>query len=314
MSWARAIAAAALGLAASPAQAGVWVHDPGSAWLQIGWRHTSASKVFTGSGTKVPMVSPKVAGRQLGALFESGNFTGDELAMYAEVGVVKGLEVYGRLPVRWGRTTWDLPGPTELRQQNVGLGDALVGARAGGTRGPVAMSLRAQVGMPLYDNRPAALNRGAGNSDFYDDRPPLGQGTIDVDLGGGVGVGFGRGWAQLDQTVQLRNRGYSTAFPGTAQLGLRAAPWLAGFGELGWRLTAADGHQPTFFLDQWSKSPLVIDRQHQLAVGGGVIVQPLANREGLEKGLGVSARYDSIVVGRRAAAVRGLGVSLVWSL
>ena len=290
------------------------MHAPGSAWLELGWRHSRASSVYTERGRRVDFVHPSVMGDALGELFDEGLFVSDELAAYAEVGIAPGLEVYGRLPLRQVRTEWTISETPEITQLNRGAGDALLGLRAGGTLGRVALSGRAHVLGPLYDNSPSTLSRGAGNSDFYDDLPPLGQGTIDVEVGAAAGVGFGVGWAQVDQALRVRNREYSTLVPGSLQVGAKPIPHLGLFTEAGWQLSLDDGRQPTFYLSEWSKSPLVIDRQHQLSVGGGAFAQPLAHLESAVKGLGLSVRYDAVVMGRRAAAVRGLSTSVFWSL
>lgn len=249
-------------LTAPTAAAGVWVREPGASWLQVSASAQTSTRLFDEAGAARPQASEPFLG-SLAGLFSEGRLLGVEAGLYAEVGVARGLELIGALPVRAVSNRWSFArGPSEdLVQDNLGFGDATLGGRAGGPVGRFALSGHATVRLPLYDNGPDRLNLEAGNADFYDDRVPLGPGTIDLDLGGGAGTGLGLadGWTLVEAGVRLRDRGYSTALPGRLQAGVHPAPPVATWLELDGLVSLGDGEAPDFFRDPWGKGPVVID-------------------------------------------------------
>lgn len=302
-------------LLASQALAGIWVRAPGESYVQIAVSHSEASTSFDPSGARLDLAHRRFLGERLSSVFADGHFASTELGAYVEYGLIAHVEVFGSLPVRVAssRWQWALGDNPDVVLGNVGLGDAQLGLRSGTTVGPVALSIAAAGRAPLYNNAPDALNQGPGNSDFYDDRIPLGEGTIDLDLTGGVGVSFGEGWAQVETGVRLRNRQYSTMLPGRAQLGLQPirAFGLTLDGE--WLVTLHDGAAPDFYIDRWGKSPTILDGQQHVKVGGGVFVRPLGRaRDEALRELGLGLRGATMPWGRRTAAATSLTLAVFW--
>lgn len=298
-----------LALVAAPASAGVWVRDPGSAWFQGSFSATTGARVFDAQGQLLPATDDVFMG-SVAPLFETGRYTGLEGSVYTELGVIRGLEVVAALPVRRVAMRWQWREGTEppVVHTNTGLGDTTLGARVGGTVGGVALSLYAGTRLPLYDNSPETLNLEAGNSDFYDNVVPLGQGTIDGEALVGVGTGIGvlDGWALLEAGGRVRDRGFSTALPGRLQVGIKpggVATWLGldGVASLG------DGDAPDHFVDPWGKGPLVPDHQSWLAANVGVLVPLHPDWSVLVTGSHVLAarRYPSLAQGAIGIAWHG---------
>ena len=299
------------------ALAGAWVHEPGSAWVETSYRYTVADKMYDRQGTRLPRVDAAFTGPTLSRVFDHARYVGHEASLYAEIGFLPHLEVVGRLPWRTIQSEWSWRKGTEapLIQANQGFGDAMLGLRGGTLLDQVAIAAHGTVSGPLYDNRWYALGRGPGDGDFVNDRPPLGQGTVDTELGLAVGSSVGPVWFQGEVGTRFRDRGYATILPGRLQVGIRPIPEIAGFSEASGQTTVGESSQPSFFIDRWDKSPLVNDRQHWVVGSAGLLVQPLARAvDAPLNGLGLAVRYDATLHGVRTAALRSLGGSLIWSL
>lgn len=291
----------------SVAFAGVWVHDPGAGYVQLSAVHQESSRVFLDTGAVVPQADPALLGH-LSPLFDEGRYATGELSLYGELGIVRGIELVGSLPVRTVSNRWSFAQGSypDIVQENAGLGDLSAGARVGVVREGWALSGLATVRLPLYDNAPAVLHVEAGNSDFEDDRVPLGAGTTDVDLGAGVGRGLGRGWALAEAGLRIRNRHFSTVLPARLQLGAkpvdRLAVWL---GADAW-LSLGDGSAPDAFRDRWGKGPVAIDNQSVLSASFGASVA-------LGAGVGLLATVGRAVYAVRFPLLTTASVGVSWT-
>ncbi|HHO54632.1 MAG TPA: hypothetical protein ENK18_28090 [Deltaproteobacteria bacterium] len=286
---------------AASAGAGTWVRAPGHGYVQLSLGHTRADHRLTESGQRLPMTDPAFVPSNFEDVFEDAGFSQVEAALYAELGLVPGLELFGSLPHRWVRSRWELAlGSDRIVQRHAGLGDAVVGGRWGRAVGPTVAALAAGVRLPLYDNAPEILGIEAGNADPYDDRPPLGPGTVDLDLSSAIGVSGANAWGQLEAGVRLHDRQLGAQLPVRLQAGGRPVPWLAGFADLELLWAIADGQAPDSYLDAYGKGPLVLDRQSSVRPGLGALLQPI---QGEDPGpVGLLTRIDAVLAGRRVAA------------
>ena len=296
---------------ASPTQAGTWVRAPGHGYVQLGAAHSTTTQRFTEDGQRLPLSHPHFVPDNFEQVFDRGVTTQTEAQVYGELGLLPGIEAFGSLPLRHVRSRWDFAlGGEPLLLQNTALGDATVGVRWGGSLGPGVGALAASVRMPLYDNAPAALGIEPGNADIYDDQPPVGPGTTDVDLIGALGASGAAWWAQLEAGVRLRNRWFGAQLPARVQLGVRPAPPVAVFGEVEAVAALVDGRAPDNYLDDYNKGPLTLDRQSHVRPALGVLVEWPR-----DKGTpGVLVRADHIVIGRRTSATTTItaGATFRW--
>lgn len=295
------------------AGAGTWVRAPGHGYAQLSVGHTHASHRLTGSGQRLPMTDPAFVPSNFEEVFSDARFSQVEAAVYAEVGLAPELELFGALPLRWVRSRWDFAlGSDALVQRHAGTGDASVGSRWGRRAGPVVVAAAAAVRLPLYDNAPEVLGIEAGNADLYDDRPPLGPGTVELDLTAALGASSAQGWGQLEAGVRLRDRRFGAQIPARLQVGGRPVGWLAGFAELDLLWAPFDGEAPDDYLDAYGKGPQALDRQAHARPGLGVLLQPTRSSE--PGPLGLLARVDAVVSGRRTAATTTWtgGITATW--
>lgn len=291
------------------AHAGVWVQGPGEAWLQGSVSASTSSSLHDADGARTSVSDPSLFGNA-GVLFDGGRYLGVDVAAYGEVGLGHGVEVVASLPGRFAtqRWSWAVGAQPPIVQRNVGLGDLSAGARVGTTTPKgLALSLYGGGRAPLYDNHPRALRTAPANADFYDDRVPLGQGTLEAEALGGIGTGTGplHGWALFEGGVRIRNRGYSTALPARAQLGVKTGPFDAWLGADA-TVSLGDGDAPDDFLDAWGKGPLVVDNPSWLTLELGALV-PLSDR------WSVVASASQVVAGRRWAVLTRGSLGLAWS-
>jgi hypothetical protein len=294
---------------APSAQAGPWIKDQGSFYARVGYDYYRASTAFDSQGQRASMADERFLSH-LGGVFDHGTFSSHTSSFYGEVGLGWHLEAFGSIPVSRISNQWSFAkGEAEdILQTNAGFGDVTAGLRLGGNIESFVGSIGAAIRAPLYDNNPELLNQEAGNTDFYDDKVPLGQGTIDVDIIAAGGSGWSlkelSGWASFEQTVRIRNRDYATAFPGMAQLGVKPLDPLAVMLNVMWQLTANNGEQPDFYFDDYGKGPTIIDRQHYLKTS-------LAAMFDVREGLALEASIGATLLGTRTAAGwnAGLGVS-----
>jgi hypothetical protein len=289
------------------AGAGPWVHDPGRFYARAGYDRFQATQSFDEQGERAPNDDERFLQR-LDGVFSKGTYTGQTLSAYAELGIAPHLEVFGSLPyaLAQNRWTWAQGDEPDVVQDNAGFGDALGGLRAGLTKGPYAASLSASVRGPLYDNAPELLGTETGNTDFTDDKVPLGQGTIDVDAlaAGGVSLPF-PGWASLETGVRLRDRGYATGLPGAVQVGWKPAGRIATWANASWLWTFGGGDQPDFHYDDYGKGPTIIDGQRWLKAGVGGMFD-VWHHLALEVGAG------DVVLGRNTAAGWSVGAGVSY--
>jgi hypothetical protein len=284
-------------LVAASAEGGVWVHRPGTGYAQLGFSHQQSSRVFLADTTLVPQTDEALIGH-LSPLFSGARYSADDTSVYLELGVLPGLELMGSLPFRVARNRWTFAQGAygDIVHRNQGFADPMLGLRAGGILRGVALSGFVSGRAPLYDNSPEALNMEVGNANFEDDLVPLGRGTMELDLGGGAGVGNELGWALLDLGLRLRDRHYSSGLPMRLQVGAkpiaRVSAWLGADAEV----SLSDGSAPDYFLGEYGKGPLVIDRQSSLQASLGASVE-LVGGVGLTMSLGrtlLGARYPQL--------------------
>ena len=112
----------------------------------------------------------------------------------------------------------------------------------------------------------------AGNADLWDDRVPLGQGTMELDLGLSGGLGTSRFWALAEAGLRVRDRQYSSALPSRLQLGMRPVERLALWTGIDGTLPLTNGKAPDTFTVAYGKGPLVVDRQSFLTPSLGLAV------------------------------------------
>jgi hypothetical protein len=295
-----------LALWAPAASAGVWVREPGAGYVQVALCHQESGQVYLPAEGLVPQTDEALLGT-IAPLFDDGRFAATDLGGYAEVGVGHGFEVYGSLPVRWVQNRWSFAEGSypDIVQGNGGLGDLVVGGRFGRTWGGFAASAYAGARVPLYSNAPQRLNLEAGNSDFEDDQVPLGQGSFDLDVGGGVGYGLAHGWGLAEFGVRARTRQLSTAVPVRLQLGVKPIDDLAVWVGADLLASLGDGAAPDFYRDEWGKGPIVIDNASSLQLGAGGILE-------IHDGFGVIATLSHTVWGVRFPALTSATVGATW--
>lgn len=293
---------------ASQGWAGTWVREPGHGYVQLGAAGSLTTHRFTEDGRRLRLIDPHFVPDNFEQVFDGASSWQVESQVYAELGVLPGVELVGAIPVRHAVARWAFAiGSDVLVLRNTAFGDAQAGVRVGGRRGDAVGALAAILRFPLYDNRPERLGNEAGNADIYDDRPPVGPGTVDLDLTASVGTSGARWWAQGEAGVRLRDRQFGILVPLRAQAGARLVPTVAGFVELEAVLPLTDGAAPNDYLDDYNKGPLALDRQSYLRPGLGALWEPTVEQEGSIPGLLV--RVDSIVLGRRTSATTTVSAS-----
>jgi hypothetical protein len=146
----------------------------------------------------------------------------------------------------------------------------------------------------------------AGNSDFEDDRVPLGMGTLDAELGGGLGYGGRWGWALAEVGIRARSQQFSAVVPARVQGGLKPVDRLAVWAGAGLQASLGNGRAPDFFRDRWGKGPIAIDDQSALVIDAGVGVD-------LGDGFGVTAGASRVVWALRFPALPSASLGLTWS-
>ncbi len=162
--------------ASTTADAQAWIRDPGSAYVNLGYRVMRADAFYGDDGER----------------FDINDFRQHTLALYAEAGVVD----------RWLMAT--LEGEVFRRSVLVdqgavtGFGDLKLGLWTGLLETPVRLSLGLQVGLPTGDPSPQA--DGDPASQTVADLLPTGDGEVDVGLHLALGHGFG--WRRVQQFVQ----------------------------------------------------------------------------------------------------------------
>ena len=296
--------------AANPSWAGPWVKERGQLYTRVGYDYYRATKAFDNDGNRASMADERFLSH-LGGVFDEGAFASHTGSFYGEVGLGWHLEAFGSLPLSRVSNTWSFAvgESDDIVQTNAGFGDVVGGLRVGGLWKGWAGSLSTSIRAPLYDNHPEVLNQESGNTDFYDDKVPLGQGTIDVDITAAGGTGWAlrglSGWASLEQAVRFRDRDYATAFPGMFQLGVKPVPPLAVMWNTFWQVTADNGSQPDFYFDAYGKGPTIIDRQHYLKTAVGAMFD-------VREGLALEASVGSTLVGARTAAGWSAGCGMSY--
>ena len=288
------------------ALAGVWVHDNGEGYGQLTYAYQRSARMFLPDGRLVEQTDEALLGH-IAPLLSAGRYAAHDVTMYTEIGLGRGFEAMASLPMRHveNRFTLARGAYPPIRHANLGLGDLSVGGRYGTGGGPTVASTYANVRIPLYDNRPEALGIEAGNSDFEDDRVPLGQGTVDLDVGGSVGTGGSAGWALAEAGIRVRSQGYSTAVPVRTQLGIQPLDRWSAWAGADLTMALGDGSAPDAFRDPWGKGPIVIDNQSALNLSVGTAVQ-------LVGGLGLTAEARRTVWGVRFPELTTIAAGVSW--
>lgn len=297
----------ALQLVVGAAHAGVWVRDEGQAYAQAAFVHAESGTMFLADGTPVAQTDPELLG-ELAPLFGDGRYASNDLSLYAEYGLGHGFELDASLPLRYVTNRWSLAQGTypDIVQQNLGLGDLTVAARLGTVTSGWALSAAVVGRAPVYSNAPRTLRVQAGNSDFEDDRVPLGPGTFDLGLDGGIGWGSSHVWALIEGGITARNRSFSAVVPGRVQLGVKpideVAIWLGADGSL----SLGNGAAPDFFRDAWGKGPIAIDNQRFVTASAGALVE-------IKDGIGVIAGFTQVLAGARFPRTSSGMLGVTWS-
>ncbi|MEM6959180.1 MAG: hypothetical protein AAF645_26090 [Myxococcota bacterium] len=187
--------ALAAGATASSADAQAWIRDPGSVYVNLGYRTIGAERFYAPDGSRA-------GGGDIG-------YRQHSIALYAEAGIVD----------RWLMATVDgeIFRRNRLRDQGAttGLGDLRVGLWTGLLEGPVNLSFGVLVGLPTGDPVPQGDDEAASNIAVL---LPTGDGEWDVTPTFALGYGFG--WLRVQQFVQA-----------TAGYSIRTTPREAAFGE-----------------------------------------------------------------------------------
>ncbi len=263
-------------LLSTTAWAGPWIKAPGEHYVKLG-----------GSGfVATEYVDPSVeAASDL-------EYAGWLASVYAEVGVLEGLQVTAQLPWSLGTNTESVGGRSYSSR---GLGDALlgVGADVPGVALPLSVSLLSR--LPLYDE--------TGRPELH---PSLGDAQVDVDALVAVGQGGPLGahavWGLAEAGYRARTAwSPSATWTGSAPsdgLTYRAqAGWLPRVGErgLGWVSLDASGlvnlqHDPS--TKQWHQWNLgvaaALARGFHLEVGAQQIYAAQASSKGFGGSVGLS--------------------------
>ena len=281
-----------------------WVHDPGSGYAEIVYRHGQSRNLFLADGTPVPLTDAQLLG-ELSPLFSDGRYATNGVGAYVEYGLLPKLELVLGLPFVTASNRWQLTEGDygDIVQRNSGFGDLTAGARVGTTVGRLAVSASASARAPLYDNSPEVLNQELGNSSFEDDRVPLGPGTIDGGLSGGAGVCFGRGWGLAEAGVRVRDRQYSTTLPTRLELGAKPLQRLAISVGVDAELPVGDRAAPNFLRDRWGRSPLVVDHQAAVSAAVGASLE-------LARGFGLTGGVARTLAGARFPRLTSVSIGI----
>jgi len=270
-----------------------------------------ANTTFDESGQALSSADDAFVGPVLGPLIDDQAYVGDELIGYAEYGVVDHVEVFGSLPLKYSRVNWNLATDlmSPVQHTSIGPGDLSGGVRAGIKEGGFAGSAALAVRLPLYDVRPQALNQGPGNADFFDDKVPQGEGTVDVELPLGLGYGGGLGWVQFEGAPRVRSGGYSIVTSGRFQAGIKPISQVAVFGAVDGRTFLPTGTREFVFRDEFDKGPTIIDRVKSLSAGGGLLIKPLDDEP-----YGGIVEATTMLMGARASKTSAFQLSFFMEL
>lgn len=298
------------------AHAGPWIQPAGAVYAELDASVQTSASLWDPSGALASQADPRFLGPSA-PVFSGGRYTGAALSAYAEAGVGHGVALIGSLPVRaaWNSWTFAEGDVAPVVQSNFGLGDATLGAQWGPALSGWALAVRALGRAPLYDNSPAALHTEAGNSDFYDDRVALGPGTLEAELGLGVGASVPgiHGWAQADGAIRVRDRRYSAVVPMHAQVGVQppgfGALWMGAEGVV----SLKNGAAPDYFLDAWSKGPASVDGSQWFTVEAGAMVRWWdARADRFASQLAPVVKVDQILAGTSFPRATTATLGIAW--
>jgi hypothetical protein len=201
--------ALALAVALGPrtAQAQAWISEPGSGYLQLGYRRIAGDAFYDASGESQALPS---------------TYTQQTLSAYAEVGVVPRwlqLSVQGEL---YRHNSLADQGATH------GLGDLRVGAWTGLLQGRHNLAFGVLVGLPTGDERPSAGPGADLIAEGIARSLPTGDGEVDVTPTVAYGLSFGGDSWPLEHYLsatlgyQVRSEGIEDGLEYGATFGLRA--------------------------------------------------------------------------------------------
>lgn len=199
--------ALAAGAGAGTAQAQAWISEPGSGYLQLGYRRISGDAFYDSAGESQALPS---------------TYTQQTLSAYAEVGVVERwlqLSVQGEL---YRHNALSEQGATH------GLGDLRAGAWTGLVQGRHNLALGVLVGLPTGDERPSAGPGADLIAEGIARSLPTGDGEVDVTPTLAYGLSFGGGAWPLEHYLsatlgyQVRSEGIEDGLEYGLTFGLRA--------------------------------------------------------------------------------------------
>ncbi len=240
-------------LLATAAHAGPWVKDPGHAYAKAGYVRFAADNFVDPSGEEVAGAA----------------YTGHTHHVYAEVGVLPGLQIVTNVPFVGARN--DINDVIYVNRQ---FGDIDVGVEGGTRLGQVPVSLQLLAKVPGYDT--GDLNQYGLVAQRF---PAMGDGQVDLTamgaVGGGLNIGGFSGWVSGEAGYRHRTEWWLGDSSKPDRVLVDGVPWRA---QVGWAPTFGD----------WKAGWLGVD-----ASG----IQNFAKDEVTKQWTQVSASFGARVVG-----------------
>lgn len=243
------------------AYAGAWTLGPRHFYSKLSYGYSFASSRFDSNGNRLPLYDETFLGLFGPPIVTRGNVQEHAIRLYGEVGLLDRLDAFGSLAWKADSTHFGC-GPSSAPQRcqsdsitadntsvdmaNHGFGDLEIGGKLGILRAPV-VSFALLGSFPLYSNDLDVLR--VNDQNLFNDRTPLGSGSIDVEGRMLVGQSFGRWWANVEAGYRARSDGFGDRFVYLAQAGapvawrLSAGLALVGFVGLG-SGSRDDAHEP----------------------------------------------------------------------
>ncbi len=249
------------------ARAGAWARERGEAYVKASVSALHAEEMYDAQGSVRPLLDP--------VLYENTEYGELGAALYAEYGLLPALTLIASLPVKVAQQEADGRfGAGGIYGQELGFGDARLGARLPLHRRGWAAALESDLKVPLYDNPRVQTSA-----------PMLGSGFVDAGAGLSLGLGLPsiRGYGQ--GTVGYRIRGGGT--PEELYWDLEAGLELARALRLRLRFDAVDS-----------------DRAGQASTPGGTTGTAVPNAGGQD--------FSRIAPTLAVAAGNDLEISITW--
>ncbi|MEK6606706.1 MAG: hypothetical protein AABZ30_03505 [Myxococcota bacterium] len=244
-------------LAASVAHAGAWTQGRGHGYAKLSTTAFFADQRFDASGEARPLDDATFLGEGFARRVTGGRVREHAAWLYGEAGVAERVDLLAKIGWRASDTRFQCSGPCSdnstvvdnddvVHIGNAGLGDGEIGAKVRVLHVPV-VSLALSVAAPTYSNDLEVLR--LHDQNFFNDRSPLGTGSIDVEGRALVGLSLGRGWLGAEAGLRARTKGYADLAGYLVQGGapiawrLRAALGVGGFVPVG-DGSRRDAHEP----------------------------------------------------------------------